>query len=80
MTKIKQRKLKRSTRNRLHTALIAAITLAVVIAGATAVGQYVSQAVHVNLELTDHAIASIYLLVMVMLYLLVSLMIPKARR
>lgn len=80
MTKIKRGKLKRNTRNRIHNTLIAVISLIVIIVAATAVGQYVAQAVDVNLGLTDHTIASIYVFALLMLYLLASFMLPKARR
>lgn len=66
--------------NRLrYVGALATLVVIVLVAGCTVVGYGVSQAVKVDMTLTDDVIAGMYLLVAALFYLLISYMMPGRR-
>lgn len=72
--------MKKTKRSRIKfNATLAALVSLVVIAGAVAVASLVSQAVRVNLALTDDLVATIYVLCLVTLYQFIAWVTPRRR-
>lgn len=81
MNVVKHSRSRRSGRKLRRNLAIVLIGLVTLIAGSTALGQYIAQSVKVNMAFTDDIIASVYVLALSSVYLLVSYVMPiKARR
>ena len=79
MNQVKRHQTCRNTEQRRNMGLFAAV-LAVSVGISIMLSYYVSQAIRVNLLLTDEKIACLYIIGLLLTYLTASLVMPKTKR